>query len=55
MILAALIVGAAMLMRVDTPLQILGYPALAILLFLLAAGAGILLLVSILYTDRFHR
>ncbi len=55
LILAALIVGAAMLMRVDTPLQILGYPALAILLFLLAAGAGILLLVSILYTDRFHR
>ncbi len=55
LILAALIVGAAMLMRIETPWQFFGYPALAIVLFLLAAGAGIALLVSILYSDRFHR
>ncbi len=55
LILAALIVGAAMLMRIETPWQFFGYPALAIVLFLLAAGAGIALLASILYSDRFHR
>jgi hypothetical protein len=30
LILAALIVGAALLMRVDTPFKIAGYPGLAI-------------------------
>ena len=29
-----------MLMRVQTPFTILGYPGLAMLLFLIAAGAG---------------
>ena len=40
LILAALIVGAAMLMRVETSFRIWGYPGLAIILFLLAAGGG---------------
>jgi hypothetical protein len=39
LVLAALIVGAAMLMRVQTPFTILGYPGLAMLLFLAAGGA----------------
>ena len=37
LILAALIVGAAMLMRVETTFRILGYPGLAMLFFLAAA------------------
>jgi ubiquinone biosynthesis protein len=36
LLLAALIIGAAMLMRVDTSFRILGYPGLSIIFFLLA-------------------
>lgn len=52
LVLAALIVGAALLMRVDTTFRLFGYPGFAILLFLLAAGAGVLLLLSIVAKDR---
>jgi predicted unusual protein kinase regulating ubiquinone biosynthesis (AarF/ABC1/UbiB family) len=52
LIIAALIVGAAMLMRVETSFRIWGYPGLAILLFLAAATAGIILLVSIFFYDQ---
>ena len=52
LILAALIVGAALLMQVPTRFQILGYPGLAILLFLAAAFGGVWLVVSILVRDR---
>ncbi|MDQ6809985.1 MAG: AarF/UbiB family protein [Verrucomicrobiota bacterium] len=52
LIIAALIVGAAMMMRVETTFRIWGYPGLAILLFLAAAGAGVVLLVNILFYDR---
>ncbi|HEX9149575.1 MAG TPA: hypothetical protein VF958_10485 [Thermoanaerobaculia bacterium] len=52
MILAALIVGAALLMQVPTPFRIFGYPGLAILLFLAAAFGGVWLVVSILVRDR---
>ncbi|HLN81424.1 MAG TPA: AarF/ABC1/UbiB kinase family protein, partial [Thermoanaerobaculia bacterium] len=51
-ILAALIVGAALLMQVPTPFRIFGYPGLAILLFLAAAFGGVWLVVSILVRDR---
>jgi predicted unusual protein kinase regulating ubiquinone biosynthesis (AarF/ABC1/UbiB family) len=51
-VLAALIMGAAMLMRVDTAWTILGYPALAMLLFLAAAVGGLVLAVSIVLGDR---
>ena len=51
LILAALIVGAAMLMRVETSFRILGYPGFAMIFFLLAAIAGILLVVNILIYD----
>ncbi len=51
LIIAALIVGAALLMRVDTTFRIWGYPGLAILLFL-GAGAGVVLLVNILFFDK---
>ena len=52
LILAALIVGAALLMQVPTSFRILGYPGLAILFFLAAALGGITLVVSILANDR---
>jgi predicted unusual protein kinase regulating ubiquinone biosynthesis (AarF/ABC1/UbiB family) len=52
LIIAALIVGAAMMMRVETSFRIWGYPGLAILLFLAAAGAGVILLINILFYDK---
>ena len=51
-ILAALTVGAALLMRVETSATIWGYPAIAIVLFLLAAVAGMLLVASIAVGER---
>jgi ubiquinone biosynthesis protein len=51
LILAALIVGAAMLMRVETSFRILGYPGFPMLFFLLAAIAGMALIVSIVIYD----
>jgi ubiquinone biosynthesis protein len=52
LLLAALIIGAAMLMQVETSFRILGYPGLAIIFFLLAAGGGIALMLSILVKDE---
>lgn len=54
LVLAALIVGAALLMRVDTNWRILGYPALAMLFFLAAAAGGGFLVYTILFKDE-HR
>ncbi len=51
-ILAALIVGASLLMRVQTSFQIFGYPGLAILCFLAAAGGGFWLLLNIFMHDE---
>lgn len=51
-VLAALVVGTALMMPVPTKSRILGYPAIAMILFLLAALAGTLQLASILITDR---
>jgi ubiquinone biosynthesis protein len=52
LILAALIVGAAMLMRIPTTFTIFGYPGLAMLFFLAAAAGGTILLLRIALTDR---
>ena len=52
LILAALIIGASMLMRVETSFQIFGYPGLAILCFLGAAGGGFWLVIAIMMNDR---
>jgi ubiquinone biosynthesis protein len=52
LILAALIIGAAMLMRVETSFRLFGYPGLAMLCFLGAAGGGGWLMLSILLQDR---
>jgi predicted unusual protein kinase regulating ubiquinone biosynthesis (AarF/ABC1/UbiB family) len=52
LLLAAMIVGAAMLMRVDTTFRIFGYPGLAMLLFLGAALGAAWLAVGIIRSDR---
>ena len=51
LVLAALIVGAAMLMRVETSFKIIGYPGFAMIFFLLAAIAGLALIGTIVLTD----
>ena len=51
-LLASLVLGAAMLMRVETDSTLLGYPAVAIICFLAAAGGGIALMASIVHSDR---
>jgi predicted unusual protein kinase regulating ubiquinone biosynthesis (AarF/ABC1/UbiB family) len=55
LVLAALIVGAALLMRVETSFRLFGYPGLAILCFLGAAAGGLYLLVSIFLQDRAYQ
>ena len=50
-VLAALIIGASLLMRVPTTFQLFGYPGFAILLFVGAAGGGIWLVASIFVQD----
>lgn len=51
-ILASLILGAALLMRIQTRFQVFGYPGLAILCFLAAATGGVWLLFSIFVQDE---
>jgi ubiquinone biosynthesis protein len=55
LVVAALIVGAALLMRVETSWRIFGYPGLAMILFLLAAAAGAMLIFSIVFYDEKRR
>jgi ubiquinone biosynthesis protein len=55
LIVAALIVGAALLMRVETTFRIWGYPGLAIIFFLAAATCGVVLLINILFYDKSNR
>ena len=52
LILAALIVGAALMMRVETSFKIFGYPGIAMIFFMLAAVASLMLAGSILFTDE---
>jgi ubiquinone biosynthesis protein len=42
------------LMRVETTFRIWGYPGLAILFFIGAAAAGIMLLINIFFYDKSH-
>jgi predicted unusual protein kinase regulating ubiquinone biosynthesis (AarF/ABC1/UbiB family) len=51
LVLAALIVGAALMMQVRTSFTLFGYPGVAMLLFLLAAACGFLLVLSVLVND----
>jgi predicted unusual protein kinase regulating ubiquinone biosynthesis (AarF/ABC1/UbiB family) len=51
LIIAALIVGAALLMRIDTRSKLFGYPSIAIVCFLAAALAGVWLILTIVMHD----
>lgn len=51
-IVAALIMASALLMRVETGARLFGYPALAMVLFLIATGLGLGIVVSALLSDR---
>lgn len=55
LVLAALIIGAALLMQVDTNFTIFGYPGLAIVLFLGAAAGGFWFLMNVLWSDHKER
>jgi len=52
LVVAALILGAALMMRVPTEWTIIGYPGLAILLFIFAASIGFYLVYQILFKDE---
>ena len=52
LIIAALIIGAAMLVRVPTSWTIAGYPGFAFILFVIAAIIGLYLLYEILLKDE---
>jgi ubiquinone biosynthesis protein len=52
LVITGLVVGAAMLMRIQTSARLFGYPALAIVCFLVAAAAGLALLLTIFIGDR---
>ena len=51
-IMAALILASAQLMESDARPQVFGYPVLALVLFLIAAGLGLAIVVSALLNDR---
>jgi predicted unusual protein kinase regulating ubiquinone biosynthesis (AarF/ABC1/UbiB family) len=55
-VLAGLIVGASLLMRVETRFRLFGFPALAIFCFLAAASGSFWLVISIFVSDyRSHK
>ncbi|NNF05797.1 MAG: AarF/ABC1/UbiB kinase family protein [Candidatus Eisenbacteria bacterium] len=51
LVLAALIIGAALLMPIESKFQLFGYPGLAIILFVGAAILGFRLVISIMLND----
>jgi hypothetical protein len=55
LVLAALIVAAALLMQVPTSFRLFGYPGLAMVLFLMAAGGGTVLVAQVIAHDRSRR
>lgn len=54
LVLAALIIGAALMMRVETAFKILGYPAFAMLMFMAAAAFGFMLIINIFLHDEWR-
>jgi len=53
-ILAALIVGAALMMRINSTFQIFAYPGIAMICFLFALGGSAWLVLGILWKDYKH-
>jgi predicted unusual protein kinase regulating ubiquinone biosynthesis (AarF/ABC1/UbiB family) len=54
-VIAALLISSSMMMRIQTRFQIFGYPGLAVAGYLIAAVAGVYLIVSVLMKDREDR
>lgn len=54
LIISAMIIAAALMMRLDTQWKILGYPAIAFMFFAAAAIAGGILVWRVLVSDRFE-
>ena len=50
--LAALIVAAALMMRVETSFRLFGYPGLAMVCFLAASAGGVWMVWNVLWGDR---
>jgi ubiquinone biosynthesis protein len=50
-LLAALIVGAALMMRINSAFQLFGYPGIAMVCFLIATGGSAWLVIGILWKD----
>ena len=55
LVLAAIIIGAALMMQVETSFRIYGYPGIAIVFFLLAAVIGLILIGRIFFSDEESR
>ena len=53
LIIAAMIIGAALMMRLETPWTILGYPAIAFCFMAFAAFAGAILVWRVVISDNF--
>lgn len=51
LVLAALIIGAALIMNIESSVTIMGYPAFALFLFTVAVAWGLLLVHRILFSD----
>ncbi|TZF87889.1 ABC1 kinase family protein [Cognatilysobacter lacus] len=52
LIIAALLVASALMMRVDNGSRLFGYPGVAIVMFIIAALLGLFVVGSVLLTDR---
>lgn len=52
LIIAALLVSSALMMRTNAGVTLMGYPAVAIVLFLVAAVLGLFVVLSVLISDR---
>ncbi len=55
LLLAALIIGAALMMRIDTHWRLFGYPGFAMLIFVLALAGSVILIYNIHAQDRKNR
>ena len=54
-VIAALLLSSTQLMRMEAGPTLLGYPALAVVMFLVAAVLGLMLVVSAMRHDRLAR
>ena len=54
LVIAAMIIGASLMMRLETAWTILGYPAIAFAFFLIAAIAGAMLVWRAVISDNFN-